>query len=62
VPNVVFTCGAVPGVNKEVIEDNDEILVYYGAADTVVCVATAKVSDLIPEEIRQGRNRGGYKE
>ena len=62
VPNVVFTCGAVPGVNKEVIEDNDEILVYYGAADTVVCVATAKVSDLIPEEIRQDRNRGGYKD
>lgn len=62
VPNVVFTCGAVPSVDKEVLEDNDEILVYYGAADTVVCVATAKVSDLIPEEIRRGRNRGGYKE
>jgi predicted GH43/DUF377 family glycosyl hydrolase len=62
VPNVVFTCGAVPSVDKEVIEDNDEVLVYYGAADTVVCVATAKVSDLIPEEIRRGRNRGGYKE
>jgi predicted GH43/DUF377 family glycosyl hydrolase len=60
VPNVVFTCGAVPSVDKEVLEDDDEILVYYGAADTATCVATAKVSDLIPEEIRQGRNHGGY--
>lgn len=61
VPNVVFTCGAVPIVDKEVLEDNDEVLVYYGAADTAVCVATAKVSDLIPEEIREGRNHGSYK-
>lgn len=60
VPNVVFNCGAVPRVDKEVLEDDDEVLVYYGAADTVACVATAKVSDLIPEEIRQGRNRGSY--
>ena len=62
VSNVVFTCGAVPSVDKEVLEDNDEILVYYGAADTAVGVATAKVSELIPEEIRRGRNRIGYKE
>ena len=62
VPNVVFTCGAVSGVDKEVIEDDDEVLVYYGAADTVVCVATAKLSDLIPEEIRRDRNRGSSKE
>jgi predicted GH43/DUF377 family glycosyl hydrolase len=60
VPNVVFTCGAVPSVDKEVLEDDDEVLVYYGAADTATCVATAKVSDLIPQEIRQGRNKGGY--
>ncbi len=60
VPNVVFTCGAVPRVDKEVLEDDDEVLIYYGAADTVACVATAKVADLIPEEIRQGRNQGGY--
>jgi len=62
VSNVVFTCGAVPSVDKEVLEDNDEVLVYYGAADTAVGVATAKVSELIPEEIRRGRNRVGYKE
>jgi len=60
VPNVVFTCGAIPNVDREVLGDDDEILVYYGAADTAACVATAKVSELIPEEIRQGRNHGGY--
>jgi len=58
VPNVVFSCGAVPQVDKEVLDDDDEVLVYYGAADTVACVAIAKVSDLVPEEIRQGKNRG----
>ena len=60
VPNVVFSCGAVPQVNKEMLDDDDEVLIYYGAADTVTCVAIAKVSDLVPEEIRQGNNRGGY--
>lgn len=57
VPNVVFNCGAVPRVDKEVLDDDDEVLVYYGAADTVVGVGMAKVSDLIPEEIRHGRNQ-----
>ena len=60
VPNVVFTCGAMPKVDKEVLGEDDEILVYYGAADTAACVATAKVSDLIPEEIRQDRNHASY--
>jgi len=60
VPNVVFSCGAVSQVDKEMLDDDDEILVYYGAADTVTCVAIAKVSDLVPEEIRQGNNCGGY--
>jgi len=50
VPNVVFTCGAVPRTDKEVLDDEDEILIYYGAADTAIGVATAKVSDLIPRE------------
>ena len=39
VPNVTFTCGAV------VIDDT--LFVYYGGADTVVCVATAKVKDVL---------------
>ncbi len=60
VPNVVFTCGAVPRVDKEMLEDDDEILVYYGGADTVICVASAKISDLIPEEIREGRPQNEY--
>jgi len=53
VPNVVFTCGAVPREgNKEMLDAEDEVLVYYGAADSAVAVATAKVADLIPEEFR----------
>jgi predicted GH43/DUF377 family glycosyl hydrolase len=53
VPNVVFTCGAVPDTDKEVLEDEDEILVYYGASDTYMCLAKAKVADLVPEAVRQ---------
>lgn len=52
VDNVVFTCGALPAEDKEVLGEDDEILVYYGAADTVLCVATARVGDLLPKEIR----------
>lgn len=40
VGNVVFACGAV-------LEDNNEIKVYYGGADTHLCVATANFNDLI---------------
>jgi predicted GH43/DUF377 family glycosyl hydrolase len=39
VPNVVYTCGA--------IQRGDEVWMYYGAADTVVGLATAKVDDLL---------------
>ncbi len=53
VPNVVFTCGAVPANDKEVLDAGDEILVYYGAADTYICLATGLVGDLIPESVRQ---------
>ncbi len=53
VPNVVFTCGAVPSEDKEVLDAEDEILVYYGAADTHICLATARVGDLIPESVRR---------
>lgn len=52
VPNVVFTCGAVGGSEKEILEDDDLILVYYGAADTSIGVATATLADLIPEQFR----------
>lgn len=51
VPNVVFTCGAVPGEDeKEMLDADDELFVYYGAADSVIGVATARVGDLIPSE------------
>ncbi len=39
VPNVVFSCGAI-------LMDG-QILIYYGGADTVVCVATYDLSELI---------------
>lgn len=41
VPNVVFVTSAIPDFEK------DEIRLYYGAADTCFCMATAKISDLI---------------
>ncbi len=53
VPNVVFTCGAVAATDKEILEDDDEILVYYGAADTSIGLATATVKDLIPDSFRK---------
>jgi predicted GH43/DUF377 family glycosyl hydrolase len=40
VPNVVFTCGAVP-------EHDGTIKLYWGGADTVMCAGTANVSDLV---------------
>ncbi|MGI6485991.1 MAG: glycosidase [Tepidanaerobacteraceae bacterium] len=52
IPNVVFTCGAVSEQDKEILDDDDKILVYYGAADTSICLATGKVVELIPEEVR----------
>lgn len=58
VPNVVFTCGAVPAVDKEVLEDDDEILVYYGAADTSIGMAHATLKDLIPESFRKVSSQG----
>ena len=39
VPSVVYTCGAICR--------GDEIWMYYGAADTVIGLATAKTSDLM---------------
>ena len=41
VPNVVFPTAAIPYPEK------DEVRIYYGAADTVFCMATAKISELI---------------
>ncbi len=41
VSDVVFPCGWLLG------EDGDTLLIYYGAADTSVCVATASLSALL---------------
>ena len=40
VHNVVFTCGAVP-------ESDGTVKIYWGGADTVMCVGEANVSDLV---------------
>jgi len=42
VPNVVFSCG-------NVLMD-DQVLVYYGGADSVLCVATYDMSELLPRK------------
>lgn len=38
--HVLFPCGMI-------LEDNGEVKIYYGAADTVTCLATADVNDLV---------------
>ena len=54
VPGVVFTCGAVPrDGEKGILDADDELIVYYGAADSVICAATACIGDLIPERFRR---------
>jgi len=40
VHNVVFTCGAVP-------ENDGTLKLYWGGADTVMCMGTAKIGDLV---------------
>jgi predicted GH43/DUF377 family glycosyl hydrolase len=43
VPNVCFTTGCIAD------EQKDEIRIYYGAADTYVCLATGRLSELLEE-------------
>ena len=38
--NVIFPCGML-------LEDDGEVKIYYGASDTVVCLATAQLDDLL---------------
>ncbi len=40
VPNVVFSCGAVP-------ESDGTVKIYWGGADTVLCAGTARIADLV---------------
>jgi len=55
VPNVVFTCGVVPKHkdSNETLDENDEIMVYYGAADEAIGVAEGKIGELIPKMVRE---------
>jgi predicted GH43/DUF377 family glycosyl hydrolase len=41
VPNVVFSCGNV--------EIDGKVLIYYGGADSVLCVASYELNELIPK-------------
>jgi predicted GH43/DUF377 family glycosyl hydrolase len=53
VPHVVYSCGAVPrDGEKGILDADDELIVYYGAADSVVSAATARIGDLIPDRCR----------
>jgi predicted GH43/DUF377 family glycosyl hydrolase len=49
VHNVVFTCGAIP-------EDDGSIKIYWGGADKVMCVGTARLDDLIDHCLKNSRN------
>lgn len=49
VHNVVFTCGAVQ-------ENNGALKIYWGGADTVMCVGTAKIDDLINQCLNKPRS------
>lgn len=40
VPNVVFPCGVI-------LENNNELKIYYGAADTCIALATANLDDIL---------------
>lgn len=49
-PNVVFANGAVAKDKDadQIVEDDGEIMIYYGGGDRVTGVAWAKLSNLIP--------------
>jgi predicted GH43/DUF377 family glycosyl hydrolase len=49
VHNVVFTCGAVP-------ESDGTVKIYWGGADTVMCVGEANVADLVALCLQHGRS------
>jgi len=40
IPNVVYSCGAI-------MEDADEIIIYYSGADSCICIGTVKVEKLM---------------
>jgi len=48
VHNVVFSCGAVP-------EEDGTVKIYWGAADTVMCVGTASIKELVDLCVKNSR-------
>jgi beta-1,4-mannooligosaccharide/beta-1,4-mannosyl-N-acetylglucosamine phosphorylase len=50
VPNVVFTCNAI-------LEEDETVRIYYGAADTCIGLAEAKLDDLIDACFSKNRLR-----
>jgi predicted GH43/DUF377 family glycosyl hydrolase len=51
VPNVVFPCGLVHD------SGSDEVRLYYGAADSSICLATAPLDDLLDTVLAAPRDR-----
>jgi predicted GH43/DUF377 family glycosyl hydrolase len=49
VPNVVFTCGTIP-------EKDGTLKIYWGGADSVMCVGTANIKELIELCINSSRS------
>jgi predicted GH43/DUF377 family glycosyl hydrolase len=49
VPNVVFSCAAVP-------DEEDTLKIYWGGADTVMCVGTASIIELVEHCLKVSRN------
>jgi predicted GH43/DUF377 family glycosyl hydrolase len=48
VHNVVFSCGAIP-------EDDGSVKIYWGGADKVMCVGTARLEDLVDHCLKNSR-------
>lgn len=49
VPNVVFTCGVIP-------EQDNTIKIYWGGADSVMCVGSANVNELTRQCVKSPRS------
>ena len=49
VPNVVFSCAAVP-------EEDGTVKIYWGGADTVMCIGTANIHELVEHCLQDSRN------
>jgi len=54
VPNVVFSCGAVP-------EPDGSVTLYWGGADSVMCVGTARLDDLVDHCVSNARPPTGVR-